>query len=358
MFRMNTWGNKIKITIFGESHGEAIGAVLDGIPAGLTLDTNFINREMKRRAPGQNKLSTPRKEADIPEIVSGVLDGKTTGTPICAVIRNTNTRSKDYTPNLLRPGHADFTGFAKYGAAHDFRGGGHFSGRITAGLVFAGAIAKQVLKEQGITVGSHIKKIHGISECSFLDTVLSSQLLEDIAIKDFPVIDDACGQRMQEEILAASADKNSVGGIIECAVLGLTPGIGSPFFASIESLISSIVFSIPAVKGIEFGKGFDLSDMYGFDANDFFETDGNQIYTTTNNNGGINGGISNGMPIIFSAAIKPTPSIAKAQPTVDTKTMKNTTLEITGRHDPCIVQRAAVAIEAAAALAMLDAVMS
>ncbi len=351
---MNTWGNKIKVTIFGESHGDGIGVVLDGIPSGLDLDMDFISREMSRRAPGQNKLSTPRKEADQPQIMSGVFEGKTCGTPICAVIKNTNTRSKDYTPELLRPGHADFTGFEKYGITHDYRGGGHFSGRITAGLVFAGAVAKLVLREQGIEIGSHIKSIHGICEKSFMDMDISKQLFADLSGKDFPVIDETVGKKMKAEILAATADKNSVGGIIECAAIGLNAGLGSPFFSSLESLISSLVFSIPAVKGIEFGKGFEFADMYGSEANDPFRTDGKNIYTTTNNNGGINGGISNGMPILFSVAIKPTPSIARPQQTVDTTKMENTTLEIKGRHDPCIVQRASVVVESAAALAILE----
>lgn len=352
---MNTWGSKIKVSIFGESHGNGIGAIIDGIPAGLNLDTAFIESEMKRRAPGQNNLSTPRKEADKVEILSGVFDGRTTGTPICGIIKNTNTRSKDYNKDLLRPGHADFCGFVKYGESHDFRGGGHFSGRITAGLVFAGAIAKQVLKAQKITVGSHIKRIHNTAEQSFLDIDnLSAELLDELTAKTFPVMNDSIGNTMQEEIFAAAADRNSVGGIIECAIIGTNAGWGSPFFASVESLISSIVFSIPAVKGIEFGRGFDFAEMYGFDANDSFVTDGKNIFTATNNNGGINGGITNGMPIIFSAAIKPTPSIAKQQSTVDISAMKNTSIEIKGRHDPCIVQRAAVVVEAAAAIALLE----
>ncbi len=351
---MNTWGSKIKVTIFGESHGEGIGVVLDGIPSGLDLDMDFVNSEMKRRAPGQNSLSTPRKEADEPQIMSGIFNGKTCGTPICAVIKNTNTRSKDYTPQLLRPGHADFTGFAKYGNSHDFRGGGHFSGRITAGLVFAGAVAKLVLRKQGIEIGSHIKSIHGIAENSFADIDITCELLKSLADKEFSVIDDVIGEKMKAEILSAASDKNSVGGIIECAAIGLKSGIGSPFFASLESLISSLVFSIPAVKGIEFGKGFEFADMLGNEANDPFETDGKKIYTTTNNNGGINGGISNGMPILFSVAVKPTPSVATPQKTVDTDKMENTVLEIKGRHDPCIVQRAAVVVESAAALAILE----
>lgn len=352
---MNTWGSKLKISIFGESHGEGIGVVIDGIPSGLTLDKDFIRSEMSRRAPGKDKLSTPRKEADEVEILSGVVDGKTCGTPICGIIRNTNTRSRDYTPNLLRPGHADFTGFQKYGASHDFRGGGHFSGRITAPLVFAGAIAKQVLIQDGITIGSHIKAIHGVYEDSFFDHALTPEFLNDISAKPFPVISDVTGEKMQKEITDAASAKNSVGGIIECAAIGIKPGFGSPFFASLESLISSMMFSIPAVKGIEFGKGFDLCNMTGIEANDPFETDGEQIYTTTNNNGGINGGITNGMPMIFSVGIKPTPSIAQEQNTVDTNTMKNVKLEIKGRHDPCIVQRAAVVVESAAALAILEA---
>ncbi len=352
---MNTWGSKIKVSIFGESHGGGIGAVIDGIPAGMTIDTDFIQSEMKRRAPGQNNLSTPRKEADEVEILSGVFDGKTTGTPICGIIRNTNTRSKDYNKNLLRPGHADFTGFMRYGESHDFRGGGHFSGRITAGLVFAGAIAKQVLKMQGITIGSHIKSVHNTAEKSFLDIDnLSAELLSRLTAKAFPVMDDEIGNAMQEEILNAAADKNSVGGIIECAVIGAKPGWGAPFFASAESLISSIMFSIPAVKGIEFGRGFDMAAMYGSEANDPFTTDGKNIFTGTNNNGGINGGITNGMPVVFSVAVKPTPSIAKLQNTVDIEKMENTTIEINGRHDPCIVQRAVATVECAAALAILE----
>lgn len=354
---MNTWGSKLKISIFGESHGTGIGVVLDGIPSGLNIDFDFIHNEMQRRAPGKDKLSTPRKEADEVEILSGTVNGTTCGTPICGIIRNTNTRSKDYTPNLLRPGHADYTGFEKYGKSHDFRGGGHFSGRITAPLVFAGAIAKQCLSQHGITIASHIKEIHGICENSFLDYDLTPEFLNNITTKSFPVISDELGKKMQKEIIDAASDKNSVGGIIECAAIGIKPGFGSPFFASLESQIASLMFSIPAVKGIEFGKGFEMCRMTGYEANDPFETDGKKIYTTTNNNGGINGGISNGMPLIFSVGIKPTPSIAKEQSTVDTITMKNVKLEINGRHDPCIVQRAAVVVESAAALAILEATL-
>lgn len=354
---MNVWGNRVRISIFGESHGGGIGAVLDGIPAGLKLDAELIRREMQRRAPGRNRLSTPRSEADEVEILSGVMDGVTAGTPICGIIRNTNTRSKDYNRDLLRPGHADYTGFVKYGEAHDFRGGGHFSGRITAALVFAGAIAKQALTGYGITIGSHIKRIGDITEKSFLETELCAELLKELTEKEFPVMDDSCGERMQECIISAAADKNSVGGIIECAAAGVKPGIGSPFFAPLEGLISSLMFSIPAVKGVEFGKGFELAEMHGDKANDEFFTDGKSIFTKTNNNGGINGGISNGMPIIFSVAIKPTPSVAKPQNTVDTAKMENTEIEIKGRHDPCIVQRAAAVVECCTAIALLEAIL-
>lgn len=351
---MNTWGTKIKVSIFGESHGEGIGVVLDGIPSGTVLDMEKIKRGMERRAPGRNNFSTPRKECDEVEILSGVRDGVSCGTPICGIIRNTNTRSTDYKRGPLRPGHADYTGFMKYGEAHDFRGGGHFSGRITAGLVFAGELAKQVLSKRGIEIGSHIKSIAGIAEKSFLDCELNGELLGRLAKSDFPVADSECGEKMQAEILKAASERDSVGGVVECAAIGVPAGIGEPFFESLESKIASLVFSVPAVKGVEFGRGFGISDIRGSEANDEFYTDGASIYTKTNNNGGINGGISNGMPIVFSVAFKPTPSIAKKQNTVDLEKMENCELEIKGRHDPCIVQRAAVAAESCLALALLD----
>lgn len=354
---MNVWGNRLKISIFGESHGTGIGVVVDGIPSGLKVDVDFIRQEMQRRAPGRDKLSTPRKEGDEVEILSGIVNGFTTGTPICGIIRNNNTRSKDYHKELLRPGHADFTGFARYGETHDFRGGGHFSGRITAPLVFAGALAKLALKERGVFIGTHIKSIGDVCEKGFLDCELNKDLLESVTQKPFPVMDERLGERMQQTIISAAAEKNSVGGIIECAAIGLKPGVGAPFFASLESQISSMMFSIPAVKGIEFGRGFDLTKMTGFDANDEFYTDGEKIMTRTNNNGGINGGISNGMPVVFSVAVKPTPSIAKKQNTVDMEKMENSEIEIQGRHDPCIVQRAAVVVEGGTAIALLEAIL-
>lgn len=351
---MNIWGENLKISIFGESHGEGIGVVIDGIPSGTCLDMDDISMHMKRRAPGKNKLSTPRTEGDEVKILSGIKDGKTTGTPLCGVIFNTNTRSGDYQSNLLRPGHADFTAIAKYGESRDFRGGGHFSGRITAPLVFAGAIARQILKNYGISVGAHIYSIGDVLDTPFDMTALSEGVLKELSQKDFPVIDTDKGEKMKEVIEAHRMDKNSVGGVVECGVCGVPCGIGSPFFGSVESKISSMMFSIPGVKGIEFGLGFAFAKLDGKTANDEFYTDGSEIRTYTNNNAGINGGIANGMPIVFRLALKPTPSIAAKQRTVDIENMENTTIEINGRHDPCIVHRAAIVAENATAVAILD----
>lgn len=355
---MNVWGDKFKVTIFGESHGEGIGAVIDGIPSGTELDIDKLSAQMKRRAPGNNIYSTPRKEADEVKILSGFLNGKTTGTPLCFVIFNSNTRSKDYNPNLIRPSHADYTAFKKYGDSHDYRGGGHFSGRITAPLVFAGAIARQILEGYGITVGAHIYNIGNAFDTPYDMTNVNKDILEMVSKKDFPVIDDACGDEMKAVIDAHRMDKNSVGGAVECALCGMEAGIGSPFFNSIESKIASMMFSIPAVKGIEFGKGFGFATSNGRDANDEFYVENGKIKTYTNNNAGINGGISNGMPIVFRLAIKPTPSIASKQRTVDISTLENAEIEINGRHDPCIVHRAAVVAENAVAIAILDMILN
>ncbi|MCL2837876.1 MAG: chorismate synthase [Oscillospiraceae bacterium] len=314
----DVWGSNIKISIFGESHGAAIGVVIDGLPSGVALDTEHIRREMLRRAPGNDEFSTPRKEADEVEILSGVYDGKTTGSALCGIIRNTDTRSKDYRPHLLRPGHADFTAFVKYGGFSDPRGGGHFSGRLTAPLVFTGAIAKQILRARNVEINA-----------------------KRIAPTD-------------DEILSAKADGDSIGGAIECVINGVPTGVGAPIFGSVESKISAMMFSIPAVKAVEFGAGVAFAQMHGSEANDEFYVENGKILTKTNNNGGINGGISNGMPIVFRVTIKPTPSIAKPQNTVDIERMENTTIQIEGRHDPCIVPRAVVVIEAAAALCVLD----
>ncbi len=350
------WGSKIKLSIFGESHGNAIGITIDGLPAGFSIDMDKIMMEMSRRAPGKSSLSTPRKESDIPEILSGYFEGKTTGTPLCAIIRNSNTKSKDYSKlkDVMRPGHADYTGAVRYKGFNDYRGGGHFSGRITAPLVFAGAICKQILEVKGIIVSAHINSIGKIKDCSFLESDISDELLNSFKEKELPLINTKLEDEMRQEILSARSSGDSIGGTIECAILGVSPGIGDPFFDSVESTLAHLMFSVPAVKGIEFGKGFDISKMRGSEANDEYYLENGNIKTKTNNNGGILGGITNGMPIIFNVAIKPTASIFKEQNAVNIVTMEETTLCIEGRHDPCIVQRALPVIEAVAAIGITE----
>ena len=350
------WGSKIKLSIFGESHGNAIGITIDGLPAGFSIDMDKIMMEMARRAPGKSSLSTLRKESDIPEILSGYFEGKTTGTPLCAIIRNSNTKSKDYSKlkDVMRPGHADYTGAVRYKGFNDYRGGGHFSGRITAPLVFAGAICKQILEVKGIIVSAHINSIGKIKDCSFLESDISDELLNSFKEKELPLINTKLEDEMRQEILSARSSGDSIGGTIECAILGVSPGIGDPFFDSVESTLAHLMFSVPAVKGIEFGKGFDISKMRGSEANDEYYLENGNIKTKTNNNGGILGGITNGMPIIFNVAIKPTASIFKEQNTVNIVTMEETTLCIEGRHDPCIVQRALPVIEAVAAIGITE----
>ena len=321
----------MRYTIFGESHGPEIGVVLTGVPAGIALDWGFILSEMARRAPGQSALSTARKEADTPEVVSGVFEGKTTGAPLCAIIQNTDTRSRDYEElrRKPRPSHADYAAFVASGGFRDYRGGGHFSGRLTAPLVFAGAVAKQVLKPRGITVSARISMLGGVKDPS------ESQI-EDI-------------------VLSAKQAGDSVGGTIACAVEGMPAGLGAPDFGcNVEGIFSQYLFAVPAVKGVAFGAGFALASMRGSEANDPFYMDGDTVKTRTNNAGGVNGGITNGMPITFEAVLRPTTSIYKEQDTVDLDTMEDTKLIIHGRHDPCIVTRAVVVIEAAAALASCE----
>lgn len=354
---MNIWGTNLKLSIFGESHGGGIGVVIDGLPSGSKLDEKLIEREMERRAPGRNSVSTSRREPDKVEILSGFVDGVTTGTPLTGIIRNTNTISKHYEKDLIRPGHADYTGFAKYGPSHDYRGGGHFSGRITAPLVFAGAVAKQILGSYGVTVGSHILQIADVYDVKFDRTCISRKQLIELSEMDFPLIDKTKGEAMTAAILEAKKSQNSVGGIVECAVTGMPVGKGSPFFGSVESRMSSMMFSVPAVKGIEFGAGYDFAGMDGKTANDEFYIKDGVIKTYTNNNGGINGGITNGMPIVFDVVIKPTASISQSQRTVDIAKMENAEIAIHGRHDPCIVHRGAVVVENAAAFAMLDIIL-
>lgn len=350
------WGSKIKYSIFGESHGNSIGIIIDGLPSGIELDIEEINREMRRRAPGKNKFSTARNEKDEFQIQSGYFNNRTTGTPLCITIKNSDQHSKDYekTKSLLRPSHADYTGFIKYEGFNDYRGGGHFSGRLTAPIVFAGAVAKQILKKKGIIIGSHIKSI-GTVEDNYFDSVnIKKELLEELSKKEFPTIDEEKALKMKEEILKCKEELDSIGGIVECAILNLPAGIGSPFFNSVESILSSLMFSIPAVKGVEFGAGFNISRMKGSQANDEFFIENDNIKTYTNNNGGILGGITNGMPLIFRVAFKPTASIAKEQRTVNIVTRENTMIRIEGRHDPCIVQRAVPVVEAAAAIGILE----
>lgn len=350
----------MKHMIFGESHGPAIGVVLSGVPAGIELDMEEIAFEMGRRAPGKNPLSTARKESDQPEILSGVFEGRTTGTPLCALIQNSDQHSKDYakTKDLARPGHADFTGYMRYEGYNDYRGGGHFSGRLTAPLVFAGAVAKQILLNEGVRVGAHIKSIAGIEDGgSFLDfqDILDARTMVEIAHKAFPVMDDAKGAEMQAAILSAKQHLNSVGGVIECAVLGLPAGLGSPDYGeNVEGIVAQHMFAVPAVKGIGFGAGFGLAEMQGSQANDAFYMKGLDVRTKTNYNGGVNGGITNGMPVVFQVAIRPTPSIAQEQDTIRMDTLQNAKIRIEGRHDPCIVHRAVPVIEAAAALAVCE----
>lgn len=350
------WGKKIQYSIFGESHGAAIGVNISGLPSGIKLDLELIKKEMQRRAPGSSDLVTPRKEEDNFEILSGYFEGHTTGTPLCAIIRNKNTQSADYN-NLryaMRPGHADYSGRIRYKGFNDFRGSGHFSGRITAGIVFAGAIAKQILAEKGIQIISHVNSIHNIKDTSFELTGISTDILNKLSSLPFPVINDTAAEEMKQCIRNAKEEKNSVGGVVECAILNTPAGLGDPFFDSIESTLAHLLFSVPAVKAVEFGKGFDITSMKGSEANDPYYMDNNSIKTSSNNNGGIIGGITNGMPIIFRCGIKPTASISQEQKTVDITEMKDTTLTVEGRHDPCIVPRVLPVIEAVSALAILE----
>lgn len=316
-----TWGNKFQISIFGESHGEAVGITLCGIPAGLEIDVDFIKSELLRRAGGHDQFSTPRLEKDEFKFISGIFNGKASGSPICCIIPNTNVRSKDYDKikNFMRPSHADYTAYIKYGGHADYRGGGHFSGRITAGLVVAGAIAKMYLKQKGISISGKVVT-----------------------------------ENLDEKILKAKADLDSVGGKVEIVAEGVPIGVGEPFFHSVESVMSQLLFSIPGVKGVEFGAGFALADMRGSEANDEFYIEDGQVKTRTNNAGGINGGISNGMPIVARVAFRPTTSIKKPQNTIDIKDMEPVTYAVEGRHDPCIARRGVVVAESAAAIALAE----
>lgn len=341
-------------TIFGESHGPAIGVVLEDVPSGIVFDEEFIAAELLRRATGKNALSTARREKDQIEVLSGVFEGKTTGTPLCMMIRNGDQHSGDYETlrRLARPSHGDYPGYVRYQGCNDHRGGGHFSGRLTAPLVAAGAVAKLILRERGVTAAAHIASVGGISDDPIDMAQPDMEALKGCGQKDFPTLSDAAGEKMQALILACRAQQDSVGGAIECAVTGLPAGLGAPDFdRNAETEFARQLFAVPAVKGLEFGEGFLLSGMRGTEANDPYCVKDGRIQTTSNHNGGILGGITTGMPVVFRVAIKPTPSIGQKQQTVDMKTGEETELQITGRHDPCIVHRAVPVVEAAAALA-------
>lgn len=350
-------GNNVQLTIFGESHGNGIGLVLDGLAPGIKLDLDKINHQLDLRKP-RGKISTSRKESDAPNFVSGFFDGHTTGTPLCIMFENANTQSKDYskTKDLMRPSHADYSGFIKYKGFNDYRGGGHFSGRLTTPIVCAGAIAKQILESKGIFIGSHILKVRNIYDEGFnyLDEAQLKEQIIDLNDKHFPVLNEDSSKRMMTHMEEAAKMGDSVGGVIETGIVNMECGIGEPMFHSLESVISHYLFSVPAVKGVEFGLGFEFANHYGSDVNDAFYYDNERVKTKTNNNGGINGGISNGMPIIIKSVIKPTPSIYKEQDTVNIASKTDEKLQINGRHDPAIVHRARVVIDSVVALAVLD----
>ncbi len=346
----NTFGQSVALTLFGESHGEELGAVLDGLTPGVRVDEDFIRHQLSLRRPA-GRISTARVEADEFRIVSGVFEGRTTGTPLCILIPNTNTRSKDYNKSLPRPGHADYSAECKYHGFQDYRGGGHFSGRVTAALVAAGAILLSMLRQNGILIGTHILRLAGISDRPFEDYEADTETLGDLA---FPVLSASASDRMRAAIEDAAREGDSVGGVLETAVTGLPAGLGEPWFDSVESLLSHALFGIPGIKGVEFGDGFAMSDWRGSIANDGFRVKDGRVVTTTNHNGGINGGITNGMPVIFRCAVKPTPSIFREQESVDLDKKQNALLLLEGRHDPAIIHRARVVVDSVAALVLCD----
>ena len=352
-------GDNIKISVFGESHGEAIGCVIDGLQSGVKLDMDKIYKDMSRRAPGKDKTATPRLEKDIPHILSGVLDGVTTGAPLAMVIENTNTKSGDYS-NLMtvpRPSHSDYPAYVKYNGFNDIRGGGHFSGRLTAPIVFAGAVAKQILAEKGISVGAHIRQIGSVCDAAVDYNNISADMLCELSSKTFSVIDESVEEKMRADVEKARLSLDSVGGVVECFAVGLPVGIGANIFDTVESKLASLLFGIPAVKGVQFGLGFDFADKNASNVNDEYEIKDGKVATLSNNNGGVLGGMTDGAPIVVSVAIKPTPSIASKQRSVNLQTMENAELEIKGRHDPCIVPRAVPVVEAAVAIGLLDLMM-
>ena len=355
----NIYGMNVKISIFGQSHSAAIGVTIDGLPAGFALDFDELNAFMKRRMPGQNAYSTKRKESDEPEFLSGLENGITCGTPLTAIIRNTDVRSSDYDNlrDIPRPSHADYTAYIKYGEARDIRGGGAFSGRLTAPLCIAGGICLQLLKREGINIAAHIIQIGNISDRYFEPVNFSETDIRILKENDFPVLDKSAGEQMLSIIEEVRNDGDSLGGIVECAATGIPAGIGEPMFDGMENRLAAIIFGIPAVKGIEFGNGFSAAELRGSENNDAFIMHGDSIQTRTNNHGGILGGITSGMPLIFRVAFKPTPSISIEQDSVSLSHRENTKLTVGGRHDPCIVPRAVPCVEAAAALVIYDALL-
>lgn len=353
-------GEHIHVSVFGQSHSPAIGVVVDGLPAGERVDMEELGRFLKRRAPGQNATSTPRKEADLPQFLSGLVDDVTCGAPLAALIENTNTRSQDYAQlrDKPRPGHADFTAQVKYGGFQDVAGGGHFSGRLTAPLCIAGGICLQILKRRGIEVAAHIASIAGEADRPFDPMGESVETLDALKRAPFPVLDEKAGERMRKVILQAKEEGDSVGGIIECLVTGVPAGLGEPMFGGMENRLAAALFGIPAVKGVEFGAGFGVATMRGSENNDPFTVKNGKLVTETNHAGGILGGITNGMPLVFRLAVKPTPSIAKQQQTVSLSKKQVEELVVTGRHDPCIVPRAVPVVEAVTALVLSDLLFS
>lgn len=353
----STWGNMIKISVFGGSHSKAIGVTIDGLPAGEKISEEEILLQMSRRAPGQDPAATTRKESDFPQVVSGISDDWiTTGAPLCALIFNTNHHSKDYSElkKKPRPGHADFPASVKFNGFNDIRGGGHFSGRLTAPLVFAGAVCRQILQKKGIHIGAHALEIAGIKDEKIDNLMVTKEFLCKLNTEYFSVISSESKSKMYEEIEIARKNTNSVGGIIECAAIGLPVGLGRHMFGGVENIISSIIFGIPAVKGIEFGAGFDSARLLGSENNDSLFYKDNSVVSETNNSGGILGGMTSGMPLRFNVAIKPTPSISKTQNTINLDSKENDELKIVGRHDPCIVPRAIPVVEAVTAIAILE----
>lgn len=344
-------GAVLRLSVFGQSHAEAVGMTLEGLPAGLPVDLDALQSFLNRRAPGRSDWSTSRREEDSPEFLCGLKDGKTCGAPLTAIIRNRNTRGGDYEQfqNLPRPGHADYTAQLRYGGFQDFAGGGHFSGRLTAPLCIAGGILLQMLEAQGIRVKARIRAIAGIED--------DAAFTESVAEKDFPAVSDTVGERMKAAILSARSEGDSVGGVIECVVSGVPGGLGSPMFDGVENRIAQLAFAVPAVKGIEFGSGFQSAGMRGSENNDPYAIEDGHVVTCTNHAGGVLGGITTGMPVVFRVAVKPTPSIAAPQQTVNLDTMQPETLCVTGRHDPCIVPRAVPVVEAVAAIAVADLIL-